>query len=338
MATPFPCTLTQVCYPACERGKCIAATSNTNVCNCTGTHYEDEKCGTPICSNVGGRLGAERGQGRITAAVIGTCQERAGGPADVVCGCRLLLANTPSPTRRPCATNPSQFATTFPPTAGHFAPRTLRNMHPPSTHAHSHAKTRAFVWSQTNAVVQTRATRGHHASKVRLQALCPLCTRCRIALLTVLAPPADINECTTSAHNCDANADCSNTDGSFTCACKPGYEGDGVACAEIDECARGLSDCDPIGGTCTNTPGGWTCGCKAGYDSNNTACTGVCVDSGVKAVELISTAILAGKRKARLLLILLLLRGACMECVCMYVWHWFPDTHTPWQAAAVARA
>ena len=38
---------------------------------------------------------------------------------------------------------------------------------------------------------------------------------------------ADINDCETGKHNCDANAFCSNTIGSFVCTCKPGYSGNG---------------------------------------------------------------------------------------------------------------
>ncbi|XP_072047045.1 uncharacterized protein [Amphiura filiformis] len=40
----------------------------------------------------------------------------------------------------------------------------------------------------------------------------------------------DINECTSSTDNCDANAACTNTTGSFTCACNAGYSGDGITC------------------------------------------------------------------------------------------------------------
>ena len=41
---------------------------------------------------------------------------------------------------------------------------------------------------------------------------------------------SDINECATGSENCDVNAVCTNTDGSFTCTCQSGYAGDGVTC------------------------------------------------------------------------------------------------------------
>ena len=42
---------------------------------------------------------------------------------------------------------------------------------------------------------------------------------------------SEINECTSGTHNCHSNATCTNTDGSFTCACVTGYTGNGVTCA-----------------------------------------------------------------------------------------------------------
>ncbi len=38
----------------------------------------------------------------------------------------------------------------------------------------------------------------------------------------------DIDEC--AERPCDMNADCTNTEGSFTCACMLGYSGDGLSC------------------------------------------------------------------------------------------------------------
>ena len=42
----------------------------------------------------------------------------------------------------------------------------------------------------------------------------------------------DIDECADSAlNNCHADATCTNTVGSYTCACDAGYNGDGITCA-----------------------------------------------------------------------------------------------------------
>ena len=40
----------------------------------------------------------------------------------------------------------------------------------------------------------------------------------------------DIDECESGQDNCDVYASCTNTVGSFTCACKNGFYGDGVTC------------------------------------------------------------------------------------------------------------
>ena len=41
----------------------------------------------------------------------------------------------------------------------------------------------------------------------------------------------DVDECSIKTDNCHDLATCSNTDGSFTCACNTGYTGDGLKCA-----------------------------------------------------------------------------------------------------------
>ena len=51
-------------------------------------------------------------------------------------------------------------------------------------------------------------------------------------LQCVLFFHVDINECgSDDPNNCDENAQCTNTEGSHTCTCNPGYTGDGVICA-----------------------------------------------------------------------------------------------------------
>ena len=59
----------------------------------------------------------------------------------------------------------------------------------------------------------------------------------------------DIDECVEETDNCDDNAACTNTEGSFTCLCEPGFGGDGVQC-------EGKSLCD------------------SGYSGNGAVCTG----------------------------------------------------------------
>lgn len=43
----------------------------------------------------------------------------------------------------------------------------------------------------------------------------------------------DINECVRGTDDCNTNAACSNTDGSFTCTCNTGFSGDGRTCTGI---------------------------------------------------------------------------------------------------------
>ena len=40
----------------------------------------------------------------------------------------------------------------------------------------------------------------------------------------------DFDECNGRSHTCDANANCSNANGSYHCTCKEGYTGDGQSC------------------------------------------------------------------------------------------------------------
>ena len=50
---------------------------------------------------------------------------------------------------------------------------------------------------------------------------------CWYSIFTILL---DIDECGIHSDNCDINADCTNTNGSFICSCRSGWHGDGVHC------------------------------------------------------------------------------------------------------------
>eukprot|EP00961_Rhodomonas_salina_P098022 1319402-Rhodomonas_salina.1 len=86
------------------------------------------------------------------------------------------------------------------------------------------------------------------------------------------------NECTSNTNNCDANAACTDTVGSFTCACNAGFVdwsagGIGTSCDE-DQCIEGTHTCHE-NAVCTDTVGSFTCACVDGYES---------VDGGVICV------------------------------------------------------
>ena len=40
----------------------------------------------------------------------------------------------------------------------------------------------------------------------------------------------DIDKCFAETSPCNGNANCTNSDGSFSCACKQGFTGDGTTC------------------------------------------------------------------------------------------------------------
>ena len=44
---------------------------------------------------------------------------------------------------------------------------------------------------------------------------------------------ADVDECTAQVDDCDDNAACQNSKGSFTCTCNSGYFGNGSSCLGI---------------------------------------------------------------------------------------------------------
>ena len=58
------------------------------------------------------------------------------------------------------------------------------------------------------------------------------------APLNLLGFFPDIDECNAANNSCIENAWCNNTQGSFNCFCKPGYDGDGHNCTGKIICMR----------------------------------------------------------------------------------------------------
>ena len=83
----------------------------------------------------------------------------------------------------------------------------------------------------------------------------------------------DIDECAANLSGCSQV--CTNTNGSFTCACDSGYEliDDGRTCRDINECLSGTDGCQQV---CENTDGGFRCECNSGFQLNrdSTTCSG----------------------------------------------------------------
>lgn len=74
---------------------------------------------------------------------------------------------------------------------------------------------------------------------------------------------------------CDPLATCTDD----VCTCPAGYDGDGTACTDIDECSTGDDDCGAHA-TCENIDGGFTCACDDGFvgDGHDCAPAESCAD------------------------------------------------------------
>ncbi|XP_065054873.1 cubilin-like isoform X3 [Rhopilema esculentum] len=94
----------------------------------------------------------------------------------------------------------------------------------------------------------------------------------------------DLNECTRETHNCNANAYCTNTVGSYRCTCRGGYTGNGYICntIDVDECTLGTHSCS-FDAYCTNTVGSYRCRCNSGYTGNGYFCNVIDYESSSSA-------------------------------------------------------
>lgn len=87
----------------------------------------------------------------------------------------------------------------------------------------------------------------------------------------------DVNEC--DSDPCDTNATCENTAGSYTCTCKTGYTGNGMTCADVNECELDTDGCS-ANQYCKNNVGSFEClSCSCDTNVIDASCsdeTGAC--------------------------------------------------------------
>ena len=82
----------------------------------------------------------------------------------------------------------------------------------------------------------------------------------------------DIDECSIK-NECDINALCVNTNGSYSCKCETGFTGDGRSCVDINECSSNPCRSNEA---CQNSVGSYTCiPCRTGMKPSGSACVDI---------------------------------------------------------------
>ena len=115
---------------------------------------------------------------------------------------------------------------------------------------------------------------------------------CANAAIPGAAPTCtDINECAPGGgSHCSANAACTNTAGGFTCACNPGYAGDGVTCTRVVICGDGTVAGGEACDDANTVPGDGcsaACGVEVGYQcaGSPSQCASICGDGVIAGGE-----------------------------------------------------
>jgi hypothetical protein len=98
--------------------------------------------------------------------------------------------------------------------------------------------------------------------------------------IEVLGTSSSTNPCATNNGGCNIpNATCTNNNGTASCACNPGFTGDGHTCTPVDAgstnpCQTNNGGCSP-NATCTDNNGTASCACKTGYSGDGKTCTAI---------------------------------------------------------------
>ncbi|KAJ1067449.1 PREDICTED: uromodulin [Capra hircus] len=110
----------------------------------------------------------------------------------------------------------------------------------------------------------------------------------------VIIPAATDTSSAKSCSECHANATCTVDGAATTCACQEGFTGDGLECADLDECAiLGAHNCSATN-SCVNTLGSYTCVCPEGFLlSSELGCEDVdeCAEPGLSRCHALATCI-----------------------------------------------
>jgi hypothetical protein len=108
-----------------------------------------------------------------------------------------------------------------------------------------------------------------------------------VSLVLVLAAacgdiiPIEVDATPTCDPACDQNATCGGT----SCTCNTGWEGDGITCTDVNECATNNGGCDP-NAACFNQPGDRNCGCNSGFVGDGLTCRRVWMLRGSTTLRL----------------------------------------------------
>ncbi|KAL8607394.1 hypothetical protein ACOMHN_024419 [Nucella lapillus] len=94
----------------------------------------------------------------------------------------------------------------------------------------------------------------------------------RYAMSNKVSVRTGSDPCAHASQTCHVHADCVPADESFRCVCRSGYQGNGMDCQDIDECALNLGMCDG-NARCSNVYGSFHCQCLPGFQGDGRICT-----------------------------------------------------------------